>query len=256
MKITPKNWREFQHYKDRNPPWIRLHKSLLDNYEFQCLPVASRALAPMLWLIASDSLDGSIDAEPKKLAFRLRMTEVELVDALKSLIDNGFFSSDQDASALLADCKQVAVPETETETETEALQRQRKERSPRSQAIACPPDVNTAVWDDWLKLRKSKKAPVTQTVVDGAIDEAKKAGLSLTDFLKVWCIRGSHGLQADWLKPHERGSPPGQAETPYQRSMRLRVAEFAPGLAKAAPEPQAPPKPIMEIFDVTPRVLG
>lgn len=131
----------------------------------------------------------------------------------------------------------------------------KKERK-RSQAVACPPDVNTAVWDDWLKLRKAKKAPVTQTVLDEAMREAQKAALSLTDFLKVWCIRGSQGLQADWLKPHERGSPPGQAETPYQRSMRLRVAEFAPGLAKAAPEPAAPPKPIMEIFDVTPRVLG
>ena len=147
-------------------------------------------------------------------------------------------------------------PEKRREEKNSSSLRSEEKTASRSQAVACPPDVNTAVWDDWLKLRKSKKAPVTQTVVDGAIDEAKKAGLSLTDFLKVWCIRGSQGLQADWLKPHERGSPPGQAETPYQRSMRLRVAEFAPGLAKAAPEPAAPPKPIMEIFDVTPRVLG
>lgn len=120
MKITPKNWRDFQHYKDRNPPWIRLHKGLLDNFEFQSLPVASRALAPMLWLLASDSIDGCIDADPKKLAFRLRMPLSEVVEALKPLIDNGFFCVEQSASNKLAEGLRGAVPETETEAETEA----------------------------------------------------------------------------------------------------------------------------------------
>ena len=39
MKVTfsVKNWDEFQHYKDRNPPWIKLHNHLLDDYEFEML---------------------------------------------------------------------------------------------------------------------------------------------------------------------------------------------------------------------------
>lgn len=65
MKLVPKNWTSFQHYKDRAPPWIRLHRGLLDDYEFQCLPVASRALAPMLWLLASAETSGEFD--PKQL---------------------------------------------------------------------------------------------------------------------------------------------------------------------------------------------
>jgi hypothetical protein len=117
--ITPRNWRDFQHYKDRNPPWIRLHKGLLDNFDFQRLPVASRALAPMLWLLASDSVDGVIDADPEKLAFRLRMTIKEVSDSLEPLIDKKFFDVVHDASKPLAVCEQVAVPETETETEAE-----------------------------------------------------------------------------------------------------------------------------------------
>lgn len=110
MRLTPKNWGEFQHYKDRAPAWIKLHKRLLDDYDYQCLPVASRALAPMLWLIASENSDGVIDAEPNKLAFRLRMSEPDLLDALKPLIDGGFFSCD---SAPLADCKHDSIPEKE-----------------------------------------------------------------------------------------------------------------------------------------------
>ena len=70
--------------------------------------------------------------------------------------------------------------------------------------IACPSDVNEQVWNDWLQLRKIKKASVTKTVLDGARKEANKAELSLEDFLKIWCLRGSQGLEASWLKPEEK----------------------------------------------------
>lgn len=73
----------------------------------------------------------------------------------------------------------------------------------RHQAIACPPDVDQQVWVDWVQLRKTKRATVTQTVIDGARKEAEKAGMSLTDFLAVWCRRGSQGLEASWLKASE-----------------------------------------------------
>ena len=56
-----------------------------------------------------------------------------------------------------------------------------------------------------------KKAPVTETVVDSAKKEAAKANMSFNDFLVVWCRRGSQGLEADWLKPHERQSFAQQA---------------------------------------------
>lgn len=115
-KLKVKGWADFQHYKDRSPPWIKLHKTLLDNFEYQSLPIASRALAPMLWLLASESNDGMIDACTKKLAFRLRTSEQEIIDGLIPLINNGFFIDD---SYSLADRKQDAMPETERETEVD-----------------------------------------------------------------------------------------------------------------------------------------
>ena len=133
MFIVPNNWAELQHYKDRSPPWIKLHKKLLDNFEWHSLPVASRALAPMLWLLASDHEKGEIDALPKKLAFRLRMSEAEVIDAIKPLIDNGFFCVVRVASAALATPGQIAIPETETETETE------KRKEGESAAKPLPP---------------------------------------------------------------------------------------------------------------------
>lgn len=126
-RLYVKNWDEFQHYKDRSPPWIKLHKTILDNYEFFCLPVASRALAPCIWLLASEDNTGSIEHNPVKIAFRLRMTEKEVTEALGPLIDKGFLYLVQDASTTLADCEHNASnvlslahsQETEAEAETD-----------------------------------------------------------------------------------------------------------------------------------------
>jgi uncharacterized protein YdaU (DUF1376 family) len=69
--------------------------------------------------------------------------------------------------------------------------------------VACPPDVSQQIWGDWVALRKSKKAPITQTVLNGAIAEAKILGWPLEKFLAEWCSRGSQGLKAEWIvKPN------------------------------------------------------
>jgi hypothetical protein len=88
----------------------------------------------------------------------------------------------------------------------------------------CPSDVEPQVWTDWLALRKAKRAPVTATVVDGAVAESEKAGLTLEAFLRVWCARGSQGLLADWLKPHERASQARPAKT-FRELDEERAAE-------------------------------
>ena len=113
--ITPKGWASFQHYKDRKPAWIKLHRDLLDNFDFHRLPVASKALAPCLWLLASEYEGGEIPADWSLIGFRLRMSDSDVRDAVTPLIDNGFFI----ASNTLADCKQDACLEKERETEKE-----------------------------------------------------------------------------------------------------------------------------------------
>jgi hypothetical protein len=128
MLLQPKNWATFQHYKDRCPPWIKLHRDLLINREFVCLPIASKALAPMLWLLASEAKDGVFDASLDELMFRLHITEKEYRDGLKPLIDKGFFIN---ASTTLAESLQQAIPETETETERERETEKRPQRGSR-----------------------------------------------------------------------------------------------------------------------------
>ena len=69
----------------------------------------------------------------------------------------------------------------------------------KATSVACPPDVSQQVWSDWLQLRKSKKASVTETVLKGARAEADKLGWGLERFLVEWCTRGSQGLKAEWV---------------------------------------------------------
>ena len=111
--LTPKNWKSFQHYTDRKPAWIKLHRAILDDFDFARLPVASRALAPLLWLLASEYEDGNITASAEEIAFRFRMSHDDLIIALSPLIESKFF----DASEMLAECKQSACLEREGERE-------------------------------------------------------------------------------------------------------------------------------------------
>ena len=191
MLLRPKNWDKFQHYKDRCPPWIKLHRDLLNDREFACLPLASKALAPLLWLLASESKDGSFDASVDELVFRLRFKAVDVESGLKPLIDKGFFIV---ASGVLAECLQPAIPETERETEAETKTKK------KTAAVAAPPEgVSQSVWEDFLQLRKAKKAPMTNAALAGIMREAEKAKWTLEQALTQCCMRGWTGFKADWV---------------------------------------------------------
>ena len=187
MKLIPKNWNTFQHYRDRCPPWIKLHREILNDKEFMCLPLASKAIAPLLWLLASESKDGQFDASIDELSFRLRITNKEVEEGLKPLINNGFFI---DASTMLAPCLQVARPERETERETET----------EKNTLKRPDDISEELWKDFKKLRNTKRAPITELVIKRLRNEAEKAGIPLTKVLETMCDRGWSGFQADWYK--------------------------------------------------------
>ena len=111
-RLRIKNWAEFQHYRTRRPPWIKLHRGLLDDYGWHRLPETSRAVGPMLWLLASEHADGVIPYDLETIAFRLHMTGDKVDAALGPLIGAGFLIEEHDASAPLAAGKQPASPES------------------------------------------------------------------------------------------------------------------------------------------------
>lgn len=116
MKYKVKNWHHFQHYKDRNPPWIKLHYSLLSSRDWVTLDDASRVLAVAIMLIASRS-EGEIDGSDDGLEYLKRVAYLNKKPNLMPLIECGFL---EPASTMLADASALhtnAIPETETETQ-------------------------------------------------------------------------------------------------------------------------------------------
>lgn len=105
-RVVPKNWVEFQHYKNRRPPWIKLHRQLLDDQQFARMPLSGRALAPMIWLLASEESGGIIQTDG--IAWRLRCSQAEVEEGIAALLEAGFLL---DASNMLAPCKQHASAE-------------------------------------------------------------------------------------------------------------------------------------------------
>lgn len=116
--IQIQNWTEYQHYSQRNPPWIKLHNKLLDNYEYGRLQDASKLLLISLYLLASRT-DNKI---PFDLEWIRSKAMLKGKIDLKPLIDAEFITviadCNQDASTELSTClTQKSRDRVETETE-------------------------------------------------------------------------------------------------------------------------------------------
>jgi hypothetical protein len=139
---------KFQHYRDRNPPWVKLYVSMLfDDYEFQQLSVPDRYVALCLIALAS-KLENRIPNDPAWVSARIM---VPMPINLSALEQSGFLepwrprlqepgpgeqlnlpedsgeglspaqpAASGDASNMLATCYQPASTETEAETKAEA----------------------------------------------------------------------------------------------------------------------------------------
>jgi len=176
MLLQPKNWAVFQHYKDRCPPWIKLHRDLLNDRAYMRLPIASKAIAPMLWLLASESKDGVFDGSLDELVFRLHISELEYNQGVKPLIDNNFFTV---VSGVLAERLQTAILETERETETET-KREKKTLGKRLATDSCL----TKEWEDFCVQQRPELHP-TKT---------------FDQFKDYWIAQaGQKGVKLDWF---------------------------------------------------------
>ncbi len=137
-EIIIKGWETLQSYKDRKPLWIRLHKTLLDDFEFHSMSADARALLPMLWLLASEDKDpksGRIPLNIERIAFRLRLDVAVLRKALDECQTFGFIVCNESVTEVLQQHANFVTTETETETETET-KRIGSEKTEKQQALA------------------------------------------------------------------------------------------------------------------------
>ncbi len=196
MGYRIKGWAKFQHFKDRRPPWIKLYREILEDPDWHDLDGDTAKVLVALWLLASEDEDqeGKLP-DSRRLAFRLRMSETKVTQALSKLSH----WLEQDDIDLISDGYQDDAPETEKRQIKETDKRQSNNGVPQ------PTGVSDQVWADFLAHRKTKKAAVTNTVIAQIVKQAELADWTLERALQEMCVRGWTGFQAEWVNKSNGG---------------------------------------------------
>lgn len=101
-----------------------------------------------------------------------------------------------------------------------------EKRASRTRPVERPAIVSEGVWSDFMAMRKAKRAPLTQTALDGIKREAQKAGMGLTDVLALCCARGWQGFKADWVAGQKPGVAMPQSKAARQAADQAWVDEL------------------------------
>lgn len=100
------------------------------------------------------------------------------------------------------------VPKTAHRTSIEPVMNQKRGRAARA-APAAPsppplsaaqllPEVDAQVVEDWVRVRRTKRAPVTETAVNAIRREAEKAGLTIEQAIRMCVEKNWQSFRADW----------------------------------------------------------
>lgn len=175
-QLQVKNWAQFQHYGDRDPVWVKLYLSLLDDYDFAKLTDSERGQLLMIWLLASRT-KGTLPHDERWIANRIQCSGRF---RLQRFLDTGFLivaDAYQSSSNSLA----VVEPKATLEKRRDREEERREETSPRVRGwdafeAAVPEDYRDAV-DGALRAANQPDALRRQLV---AMQEAITGGPSYT----------------------------------------------------------------------------
>lgn len=85
-----------------------------------------------------------------------------------------------------------------------------KKEEKKSASAPTIPEIPDSLMADFLKVRKAKKAPLTETAIEGIRREAEKSGLSMVDAITVCVERNWQGFRADWYALRQASHTPRQ----------------------------------------------
>lgn len=232
--LSVPNWDEMQHYKDRTPPWIKLQNELLENYEFECLPDASKAHLLCIWLLASRT-NNKMNPDPRWIGRKIGAnSEVDI----NILIKSGFLQLNQelpsvehDASKMLQTVEQDAIPEREGEREKSRVEED-KSRGKVDKPSAIDYSIlgmNDSEITEVKEIRKTNKGgKVTQRVINGLgkqFELARLAGMDNQAILTEWAMRGWKSFEFHWTDTYKKGN----SRQPLRQDLsNITEEEFAP----------------------------
>ncbi len=104
-------WDKHQHYKDRNPPWIKFYVELIEpNHKMNDLPVATRFLWDRLLLLAA-KCDNSVPNDPELIARLLRMPPRQCREGIQQLVKGRWLQETSTKRRASKRASDIAPPE-------------------------------------------------------------------------------------------------------------------------------------------------
>lgn len=177
------------------------------------VPSFGLALQSVGWIECSENPTGihlpnfaefNAVADERKSGSKAAERQKRYRDRLKAL--QGYVTSDVTENVTVTSRN---APREEKNREEPNSSSTKKNSAPRFDAVAYllsfGVDEKTIV--DWLEVRRSKKLKATQTAMEGVVDEARKAGVSVQKAIEMCCKRGWGGFDSSWLP--KTNSPPG-----------------------------------------------
>lgn len=134
MGYRVKDWEKLKHFKDRNAPWVKLNKDLLNNRDWFDLSADTTKTLVMLWLVASEDpeREGNLPDE-RELAFRLRMDVAELrkhLDKLGKWLEKSDTGVETDETTVVhTDNNEISQEPPKYDTQTTAVKKPRQKKS-------------------------------------------------------------------------------------------------------------------------------
>ena len=210
--------------------WFRMYHEFASDPKVQSMTEAmQRRLVMLLCLRCSNTL---VTLQDDEIAFSMRIDDAALADTKLLFLRKGFineaweivqwdkrqFVSDSSAARVARHREKkreeekrsgnvTVTPQIQNRTETEAeAEKEKTSTTPVGELLH---DVDPQVAQDWADMRKTQKAKINKTAIEGFRKQAALAGLSLEAVLRMCCERGWRGFEASWLKtPPARASPP------------------------------------------------
>lgn len=184
LRIT--KWDEYQHYKDRDPPWIKLHKKMLSSRVWIKTDDAAKLLAIALMLVAAEK-GNRIDADPEYIKDLCRLKQTP---DFAPLIALEFIELIDENGAVIAERKH-GLPKCASETETYRSETEKKE-APQSAAAPKRNDRGGRLPLDWKATEAQR-----QFARDCGLDPDRTE----TIFKNFWHAKsGKDACKLDWDK--------------------------------------------------------
>jgi len=143
-----------------------------------------------------------LETEQQIVQHRNNITSCILITNYEMYQGDGTTDGQQTDSRRTADGQQ-----TDTNKNVKNVKKERMKEGKEKPLAVRPDDISKDVWDDFLMIRKQKRAPFTATAFKGMITQAGKAKVTVEKAMAIACERGWQSFNAKWYDTEPKRKP-------------------------------------------------